>query len=107
MRHTISTQITEFKKCLFELGSIIICEICGKQLYDDNNTHIDHIVRFIILANEFIKTEDNIQTKSTGYDRIITDEVIRQRWYNYHKQHAQLRALCAYCNTHRDYDDIL
>jgi hypothetical protein len=101
MRHEINGQIEQFRKKIFNTTQTVECELCSKSLKNDPNTHIDHVNPFIDIANSFLDFEPNVQTKSTGYVRIIIDENIRQKWWKYHETYATLRPLCANCNLTR------
>ena len=77
-----------------------MCPISGKELMNDNNTHIDHnyeTLPFAKMVKDFCKTHDydikSIQTVSQGTNRTFTDENVQHKWLEYHYKHAQLRAL--------------
>lgn len=97
LRYTIEPQILEFRKT-----NILICEFCNSK----ENIHIDHIILFKILANNFLKTKKYIpidfdDNEYNGCKFKKEDEDFKNEWFDYHKHNAKLRCLCSKCNSQR------
>jgi hypothetical protein len=104
LRYSIQDQILTFKENQF-IGK---CELCLKHL--TNDVHIDHVILFKIIVENFHKQNPNLSQPVTfedardGSNRAVfskTDELYEYAWKEYHKEHAILRVLCAKCNLQR------
>jgi len=100
LRYAIDPQIQEFRS-----KNINKCEKCGST----NNIHIDHIVMFKNLVDDFLKTtskpipsefDDN---EYNGAKFKTSDKEIENEWFIYHKKNAKLRCLCSKCNLSRQH----
>jgi hypothetical protein len=68
--------------------------------------HIDHIIMFKDLTNNFLKNKKNIPTDfdSNYYNGAMfrdIDNDFAEEWFKYHLENAQLRPLCKSCNLAR------
>ena len=105
LRHSVCSQILEFRKNVDTRTTI--CPLCSRSLAD--KFHADHVVHFAELVDNFTTTH-NIVVPTT-YDKvpvtfertfIANDAWIGEAFYNYHSNHADLRAVCADCNLTRE-----
>ena len=100
-RQAVLEQIYTYKNKYFEKYNQ--CEICNKIIKNDENTHIDHngIYEFRHIFDMF-KEECKLvyfhQTPTISY-YIIEDEIIRNRWQDFHKKYAKLQCVCIKCNS--------
>jgi hypothetical protein len=99
MRYTIQPQIDEFKKSI----EILKCEFCNSY----NNIEIDHIKLFQDLSDDFLKNRKDIPVlfDDSPYNFAMfrqEDKIIKNEWFNYHKENAKLRCLCKQCNLSRN-----
>ena len=103
LRTTIKPQIDTFRNNC----NTFVCELCDAKL-DKFNTHIDHIIHFHTLVDNFCDEYDfgdipSYYDKTSDYMRTFKDEdmFIGDAFYDYHLEHAKLRKLCKICNTKR------
>ena len=100
LRWLIKPQIDEWKT----LNTMPeTCPLCHKPL---DHPHVDHILPFRTILSDFlheshIKIEDIEIVRETGKDKYLKDKALGQKFYDYHKEHATLRYLCAHCNIKR------
>ncbi len=102
LRQCVDSQILEFKNN----NDIFKCWNCNCDLND--KFHIDHIILFKDLVNQFIK-EYNIEIplKYDKEEKIFRskfkkkDEKLSQLFYDYHKEKAILKPSCIQCNLKR------
>jgi len=98
LRYTIEPQIKYFRKCNENK-----CEFCGST----NDIHIDHIIMFKNLVEDFLKTTNHSipcdfdDNEYNGCKFKLKDKEIQDEWFYYHKQNAKLRCLCSKCNLTR------
>ena len=97
MRTAIVPQILDYR-----YNNIMICNFCNSC----QDIHIDHIILFKDLYNEFINNENNIPDTfdTNNYNQYCfteNDKDFKNRWYNFHKNKALLRPLCKICNLKR------
>ena len=97
MRDCIDPQIQSFRK-----NNIMKCEFCN----ETNDIHIDHIILFKELTDNFLKNKNKIPTDfdDNNYNGAMfkdKDTEFAEEWYNYHLENAQLRPLCKCCNLTR------
>lgn len=97
MRDYIDPQIKLFRK-----NSIMKCDICNKT----NDIHIDHIILFKELTDNFLKNKINIPTDfdDNYYNGAMfkdKDKEFANQWFKYHLENAKLRPLCKSCNLTR------
>jgi hypothetical protein len=114
-RNSIKQDIIIFRNKIFFDNFDVCCELCNTKLYDDMNTHIDHIIKFRDLLTNFCSDENlnildipitrtNNDIKLINYKVIntnelyINDTIILNKWIQYHKNNAILRPLCRQCN---------
>lgn len=112
LRDDIQYQINDFREnCEFQLT----CDLCGifldcnlpmhKYKKPSNNSHIDHIITFKKLSDDFLRKYEllpecnKIGNQTT--ERTLTDDTIRENWKEYHKINAKLRKICQICNLSR------
>jgi len=97
LRDCIDPQIQSFRK-----NNIMRCEFCDTT----EEIHIDHIIMFKDLTNNFLKNKQNIPT-DFGYNYYHgamfkdIDKEFADEWFKYHLDNAQLRPLCKCCNLTR------
>lgn len=101
MRESISQQIINFKEANFN-G---ICEICNKNI---SNCHIDHVVHFKKISNDFLKEyKGNIPISFDSCPKTyrakfkVEDISFKNSWNSYHLNNATLRCACESCNLKR------
>lgn len=97
MRSSIADQIIEFRN-----NNEMCCVQCE---CIDGSFHIDHVLSFHILSNNFL---DNIKIKfPTNFDKCektnLTifkkdDEKFMKEWQDYHRDNSVLQVLCKSCN---------
>jgi hypothetical protein len=106
LRHSISNQISDFRAST----NITICEICNESLLD-NPFHVDHIVHFAKLVDDFLVEYKGSFDIPVYYDKqartyLTTfrdeDKMISDLFQEYHFRHASLRLLCVKCNLTRE-----
>lgn len=105
MRTSISNQIKMFKDENFYSG--FVCGLCGVIVNDRLNAHVDHIIRFKEISEDFLKDrqviplefDDDPVSNSAAFKR--EDNGFELDWYLYHARHAKLRLICATCNLRR------
>lgn len=98
LRYAIEPQIQEFR-----YNNEMKCNFC----HSIDNIHIDHIIMFKDLVNEYLKTilkpipnefDDN---EFNGSKFKIKDRQFERDWFIYHQNNAKLRCLCSKCNLSR------
>jgi hypothetical protein len=100
-RAAIHEQIAEFRDTNFNSGSQ--CPLCGSEM---NCCQIDHIVKFRDLLNQFLTSKDttiedidfDVRTLELNIGAQNKEEIMEE-WQEYHKNNAQLRAICSDCNS--------
>jgi len=105
-RAAIENDIIDFRDSYFSFSYNLNCPLCSIEM-SKNNSHIDHYpIKFRDLLNNFIIL-NNIEdfkkiTEPENWDNIlgveITDITVKEKWIQYHKEHAKLRAICPKCN---------
>tara|TARA_Y100000992_G_scaffold212732_1_gene146432 strand:- start:9504 stop:10193 length:690 start_codon:yes stop_codon:yes gene_type:complete len=106
MRVSVEEQIHDFRRTC----GIYRCELCG----DDRTLDVDHNDEkksaFNELAYNFVEDNDDIKIPDTfgelndGTNRscfLEKDYIFRDKWVEYHHEHAKLRILCHKCNISR------
>ena len=106
MRVSVEEQIHDFRRTC----GIYCCELCG----DDRTLDVDHndekkssfneLVYNFVNENNDIKIPNNFDEVNDGTHRrcfLEKDYVFRDKWVEYHRQHAILRILCHPCNISR------
>ena len=98
-RFVVKPQINSFRDEIFGKKKYLVCEVLGVN-FSKVTAHIDHkppksfanilenFLAFHVLSIEDIKVEPVDEMYKT-----ISDEIIRDNWFEYHKQHAELRAI--------------
>lgn len=106
-RDTVSDQINSYRQDVFKDSlATIVCPVSGLSLFDDAETHIDHnydVLPFKDLVDNFF-TEHKINpyeldVESLGITRRVDDHQVTKAFKEYHKQHAQLRAIHKSANS--------
>ncbi len=97
LRYTIESQIKEFRD-----NSELKCELCNST----NDIHIDHIILFKTIVEQFLKNYKIIpnsfdDNEYNGCKFKDEDKQFMTEWFNYHKLNAKLRCLCSKCNLTR------
>ena len=105
LRAIIQPQIEEFRSAT-ELPDT--CPMCNEPMKDP---HIDHIIPFCQLLTDFLReqhiTVNDIEIeREVGKEKKLKDVELGKKFYEYHKQHAQLRYLCSKCNIKRGGEKI-
>lgn len=100
LRYCVQPQID-----LFRNNNIMKCMFCSKTNKTEE-IHIDHIIMFKDLTNNFLKNKKNIPTDfdSNYYNGAMfrdIDNDFAEEWFKYHLENAQLRPLCKSCNLAR------
>jgi hypothetical protein len=102
LRHTIDSQIKEYKNN----NDTSYCDECKNKT--GNDLHIDHVIQFKQLVNDFNKSRTDIPTEfDDAYDlpgrKIFKslDSKYENEWKIYHRENAILRPLCRQCNLSR------
>lgn len=104
MRFSIESQCAAYKLSLGRDG--LLCTLCS---IPDQPIHVDHVVQFEQLFQEFIaatlsEIPDQFSDVDDGTNRktfLYKDAEFKQEWTDYHKTHAILRILCKQCNLTR------
>lgn len=107
MRSSIHQQILDYRHRRFAEPGTHLCPITFTPLKNDPNTHVDHYIPFIDIADAFAETLG-------GYDQIAIyhaaqpdligpqlHELFRTQFQRYHQVNAQLRLLHASANLTR------
>lgn len=108
-RNAIAQQIMQFRvQWLQNETQEKLCDHCKCELENGQvESHVDHVhVPFCDLLHRFMEQEGSTTTVevhrgtlSNGMECwMLQDEQLRQRWQEFHQQHAQLRMLCKPCN---------
>lgn len=100
LRYAIEPQIQAFRN-----ENEMKCDFCNST----DNIHIDHIIMFKNLANDFLSSYKSIpnyfdDNEFNGSKFKKKDIEFENDWFNYHKKNAKLRCLCAKCNLSRKHD---
>lgn len=107
-RRAIDDDIVTFKTAFFNTEQKKYCEITGEQI-NYNTSHVDHIIPFKTLVDNFIKTYyidvDKVHyTFSIGVSFFLYDvntKRIMDTWIDYHRENALLRVISANANLQR------
>ena len=106
MRSSIDEQISDFRT----ICEIVRCELCGSvekiqvDHNDEKKSAFDELANNFVKENNNIKIPDNFGELNDGTHRRCFLEkyhVFRDKWVEYHRQHAILRMLCRNCNISR------
>jgi hypothetical protein len=98
MRYAIHSQILHFRnEC-----DVLECALCKSK----DNIHIDHIILFKTLYDEFLRDKKDIPTTfdDNFYNSAVfkkEDKLFENEWIEYHMNHSSLRCLCKNCNLTR------
>ena len=107
LRYSIQEQIIEYK------NNVIIenCMLCQKVLCN-GDIHVDHIIHFEKIANDFLNislknrhtptTFDNSNDNSNRKKFKKEDIQFENDWKIYHKKNSNLRLVCKKCNLTRE-----
>jgi 5-methylcytosine-specific restriction endonuclease McrA len=97
MRRTVADQIADFRRHELELlgDASPHCKICGAPIALQSDIHIDHVVPFKCLVDDFVRERATPDLE----DRI--PPVWISAWQDYHRFHAVLRIACRECNIRR------
>lgn len=106
MRSSVDEQICDFR----EQNKRKCCEKCG----NIENLHVDHndekksafneLVYNFLMENKNLECPDNFGQLNDETNRtcfLDKDYEFRDKWIEYHRQHAELRILCEKCNMSR------
>jgi hypothetical protein len=106
LRPVISPQIQIYRE--HKDTNVSLCSICNIDL-TDNNFHIDHVIHFSKLVDDFTKLYNIIIPteyikKPITFERlfIVDDKWIGNMFYKYHLTNAVLRVVCIKCNLTRE-----
>lgn len=106
-RCAITSQIDDARAAIFAGLHPITCAMpgCSKLLKNDATTHIDHIIPFVRIFEEWLVDRDpaSIATRSVGTERVFAATALAEEaeWQRIHVERAKLRAVCARCNLCR------
>lgn len=99
MRKAIKDQIIEFRN-----NNELKCKNPNCD-YKDNEYHVDHIIKFKDLQDNFFNKYKDLEIKKNiindfefGGTKFNEESKIYRKWRKYHKKHCELRILCASCN---------
>jgi hypothetical protein len=110
-RDAIQYQATNARNAIFNGTEQVYCQRppCRRPLVNDGTTHLDHILRFVDIFDEWLAGRDpaTIATTSIGVRRIFTPEAktAAAEWVQFHADRAHFRALCVPCNLTRPRKD--
>ena len=105
LRYAVEDQIAAFR----EATHVEICKLCDKSIDLYGIGHVDHILHFATLVDNFMALHDI--TMPTEYEKESvtyltrfkeTDQHIGQWFAEYHRGHATLRLVCGLCNLKRE-----
>jgi hypothetical protein len=105
LRHSVSNQISDYRSS----SNATSCEECHVSLLD-KAYHVDHIVHFAKLVEDFLEEYKGSFDIPVKYDKepltYLTkfrqeDRMIADLFQEYHLHHALLRILCVKCNLTR------
>jgi hypothetical protein len=98
-RFVVRPQIDSFRTKVFGKKEYLKCEVLGVN-FSKKTCHIDHVPpkTFINLFENFLEKYqlDFNEIETVPVDNIydtIKDDTIRENWFQYHLQHAELRAI--------------
>lgn len=104
-RHAIQVQSAAARARVFGTAVRVACALCDQRLLNDAGTHMDHVLPFVRLFDEWLGDRDpaSIATVSTGTGRIFAPAASMEEaeWTAFHAARATFRALCADCNLRR------
>ena len=106
-RCAINDQILEARENIFAGTEPVLCAMhgCGKLLKNDATTHLDHIIPFVRLFDDWLgeRAPESIATRSVGTERAFAASANAEEadWCRIHAERAHLRAVCARCNLCR------
>lgn len=105
LRQSIYEQIIEFK---ISKNNQKNCLLCNCKITPENN-HIDHIIPFENLVNDFLKINDIKIPENYGHNKKANCSILNNndKWIGdlfskYHLEKAQLRKICLKCNIGRN-----
>jgi hypothetical protein len=106
LREIINPQREAFKQR--EDTDLTCCSLCHASL-EGLTIHIDHVIHFEKLVDDFTKEYDitiptKYRKKPITFRRLFQpeDEWIGNLFYKYHEDHAELRVTCDKCNLSRE-----
>jgi hypothetical protein len=124
-RETIEDQILIFRREQFKNKPSLVCELCKIMIYNNLDTHVDHIYKFKDMVNDFCEVNNLnieeieeeqlkfnfiregthiIKEKYDGTNvniRMFKNKELLNNWINFHKEKAELRVICSCCNLQR------
>ena len=107
LRKIIKPQIDDFRTTITFPCQ---CLISGYTLVHHGQIHIDHEPPFVELVERWLEENDlyydEIKTKGTKNIKTLTDEALEKSWYDYHLQHAVLRAAYKKANIKKGSGDF-
>lgn len=109
MRASAFDFVDEFKKDALDENPY--CEICEKFLESRKESHVDHVIQFSKLLNDFLKTkqgnfipvefDDCPKTNQPFFKKDKQSSFFKFEWEDYHADNSKLRLLCPSCNLKR------
>lgn len=103
LRQAIQYQITAFKRS--RKRKYNICYLCNEKIENIEDTHIDHVIKFKTLVDNFLKiTNENIPTtflEKIGYEFTDSDVDFADTWREFHGENSILAITHAQCNLKR------
>jgi hypothetical protein len=111
LRDDVQYQVWEFKSLAFE--NQVSCPLTGRHLRPDE-AHIDHHpTSFNRLMLDFLRAEkltlervEVADLSPTSAKKTLADSSLRQRWRDYHRAHASLRAVYWRSNLSKGARDV-
>lgn len=104
MRVSVQEQICDFKRTC----GIYCCELCGHNKTldvdhnDEKNSAFDELVHnFVDDNNDIPDTFGELKDLTNRRCFLEKDYIFRDKWVEYHREHAKLRILCHKCNISR------
>jgi hypothetical protein len=107
MRNAVDDQILEFRRAEFAKGIEVICPLTRAVLHNDPTTHVDHIVPFLNLANQFAADVGGYQNISIFHSEQMAPPgpQLTAPWRiyfaQYHRETAKLRLVLDKANLGR------
>lgn len=105
MRSRIDSEVKSFKDNHY--SDMEMCQLCMSRLVSYEDTHVDHIVHFETLVDQFLELnpmhpelfDDEVGTNRACFKQV--DVAYSDSWFNYHSLNATLRLTHEGCNLRR------
>lgn len=106
LRREIRGQVEQFRADYFATDPNPWCELTDQPLFNNPDSHVDHIRPFVEIAEEWVRQAggwDRLETKPAddGIGRILADRAAAVDWRGWHARHAHLRVIHRSANLAR------